>query len=53
MPRVQNLVEYMPTCFLVHNGSLFIGGLVTEDETVKHKEENPEKLDEENSAKTG
>ena len=50
--RIQNLVEYMPTCFLVHNGSLFIGGLVTEDETVKHKEEIPENGDEENSAKT-
>ncbi len=33
--RVQDLVEYMPTCFLVHNGSLFMGDLISEDETVQ------------------
>ena len=26
--RLQNMVEFLPTCFLVHNGSLFIGDLV-------------------------
>ncbi|GAB4340997.1 MAG: Na-K-Cl cotransporter [Desulfobulbaceae bacterium] len=36
--RVQDLVDCMPTCFLVHNGSLFIGGLVTEDESVQPME---------------
>jgi len=30
--RLQSLVEFLPTCFLVHNGSLFIGDLVTPDE---------------------
>jgi len=51
--RIQDLVEYMPTCFLVHNGSLFIGELVTEDETVKPKEEVPEEVDEVNLEETG
>ena len=32
--RVQDLVDCMPTCFLVHNGSLFIGELITPDETM-------------------
>lgn len=30
--RVQNMVDCLPTCFLVHNGSLFIGDLVTPEE---------------------
>ncbi|MCB2183079.1 MAG: hypothetical protein KQH63_13675 [Desulfobulbaceae bacterium] len=30
--RIQNLVDCLPSCFLVHNGSLFIGGLVTSSE---------------------
>ncbi len=29
--RLQNLVDCLPNCFLVHNGSLFIGDLVTPD----------------------
>ena len=49
--RVQNLVEYMPTCFLVHNGSLFIGDLITEDETVQPQEEVSEEVEGENSEK--
>lgn len=28
--RLQNLVDCLPTCFLVHNGSLFIGELVSQ-----------------------
>jgi potassium/chloride transporter 4/5/6 len=30
--RLVNLVDCLPTCFLVHNGSLFIGELVTPEE---------------------
>ncbi len=30
--RVQDLVDCLPSCFLVHNGSLFIGDLVTSQE---------------------
>ncbi|MEA2084971.1 MAG: Na-K-Cl cotransporter [Thermodesulfobacteriota bacterium] len=30
--RIQNMVDCLPTCFLVHNGSLFIGDLVTPEE---------------------
>jgi potassium/chloride transporter 4/5/6 len=30
--RLQNMVDCLPTCFLVHNGSLFIGDLVTPEE---------------------
>jgi hypothetical protein len=30
--RVRNLVDCLPTCFLVHNGSLFIGELVSQQE---------------------
>lgn len=43
--RVQNLIEYMPTCFLIHNGSLFIGELVTPDETVSQPGSAPEEPD--------
>ena len=50
--RVQDLVEYMPTCFLVHNGSLFIGDLITEDETVQHQEKMPEEGEEEDEQTT-
>lgn len=30
--KIQNIVDCLPTCFLVHNGSLFIGDLVTPEE---------------------
>lgn len=30
--RLQNMMDFLPTCFLVHNGSLFIGDLVMPDE---------------------
>ncbi len=30
--RIQNLVDCLPSCFLVHNGSLFIGELVSPGE---------------------
>lgn len=31
--RLRNLVEFLPTCFLINNGSLFIGDLITPEET--------------------
>jgi amino acid transporter len=44
--RVSRMVEGLPTCFLVHNGSLFIGELVTPDESARPEleaeEETPE-----------
>ncbi|MFH1672948.1 MAG: Na-K-Cl cotransporter [Pseudomonadota bacterium] len=33
--RLQNMVDCMPTCFLVHNGSLFMGELVTPDDALQ------------------
>lgn len=30
--RLQNMMDFLPTCFLVHNGSLFIGDLVMPEE---------------------
>ena len=30
--RLQNLVDCLPSCFLVHNGSLFAGELITSDD---------------------
>ncbi|MDD5758043.1 MAG: hypothetical protein PHI06_03065 [Desulfobulbaceae bacterium] len=39
--RLQNLVEFLPTCFLVNNGSLFIGELITPDESAATVQEKP------------
>jgi len=30
--RLQNLVDCLPSCFLIHNGSLFIGELITPEQ---------------------
>jgi len=40
--RVQGLVDCMPTCFLVHNGSLFIGELVTPEAVTVPAEQTEE-----------
>ena len=44
--RLYSLVEFLPTCFLVHNGSLFIGDLVTppqhEESLEEEKDHSPD-----------
>ena len=50
--RLTEMVDALPNCFFVHNGSLFVGDLVTPDLVDNDEAEPEETKPPENEAKT-